>query len=100
MRGDIRGRTAVGDRAFPCHGTGCGPGIRVNYVKQFGYTRFERARIIGARALQITMGAPILINVPKEEIDPIRIATVEFEKGAIPITVMRDDQIVPRGAAK
>ena len=67
-------------------------------MRQFGYTRFERARIIGARALQITMGAPILINVLKEEIDPIRIATVEFEKGVIPITVMRDDKIVPRGA--
>ena len=74
--------------------------IKVTHVKQYGYTRFERARIIGARALQITMGAPILINVPKEEIDPIRIATVEFEKGAIPITVMRDDQIIPRGAVK
>ena len=69
-------------------------------MKQYGYTRFERARIIGARALQITMGAPILINAPKEEIDPIKIATVEFEKGAIPITVMRDDHIIPRGAAK
>jgi len=67
-------------------------------LRQFGYSRFERARIIGARALQVTMGAPILINVSKEEIDPIRIATVEFEKGVIPITVMRDDKIIPRGA--
>jgi DNA-directed RNA polymerase subunit K len=100
MRGDIRGRAPARGRAIPRHGTGCCPAIRVDHVKQFGYTRFERARIIGARALQITMGAPILINVPKEEIDPIRIATVEFEKGAIPITVMRDDQVIPRGAAK
>jgi len=100
MRGDTQGRPSVQDRGFPGHGPGCCPGIKVNYVKQFGYTRFERARIIGARALQITMGAPILINVPKEEIDPIRIATVEFEKGAIPITVMRDDQIIPRGAVR
>jgi DNA-directed RNA polymerase subunit K len=100
MRGDIRGTAPASGRAIPCHGTGSSPGIRVNYVKQFGYTRFERARIIGARALQITMGAPILINVPKEEIDPIRIATVEFEKGAIPITVMRDDQVIPRGAVR
>ncbi len=100
MRGDTQGRPTVEDRGFSGHGTGCCPGIKVNYVKQFGYTRFERARIIGARALQITMGAPILINVPKEEIDPITIATIEFEKGAIPITVMRDDQIIPRGAAR
>ena len=54
------------------------------------YTRFEKARIIGARALQITMGAPILVKVQKNMIDPIKIATAEFEKGVIPITVLRD----------
>jgi DNA-directed RNA polymerase subunit K len=54
------------------------------------YTRFEKARIIGARALQIDMGAPVLIRLPKGDIDPIRIAEVEYEKGVIPITVKRD----------
>ena len=54
------------------------------------YTRFERARIIGARALQITMGAPILINIPKEIIDPIDIAMKEFKEDVIPITVRRE----------
>lgn len=54
------------------------------------YTRFEKARIIGARALQIDMGAPVLINLPKGEIDPIRIAELEFERGVIPITVKRE----------
>ncbi len=53
------------------------------------YTRFEIARIIGARALQITMGAPILVKVPKKMIDPIWIATLEFKKGTMPITVLR-----------
>jgi DNA-directed RNA polymerase subunit K len=53
------------------------------------YTRFEKARIIGARALQISMGAPILVEPPKELIDPIDIATHEFAKGVIPITVKR-----------
>jgi DNA-directed RNA polymerase subunit K len=53
------------------------------------YTRFEKARIIGARALQVTMGAPILVKIPKGLIDPIKIATMEFEKGVIPITVLR-----------
>jgi DNA-directed RNA polymerase subunit K len=53
------------------------------------YTRFEKARIIGARALQITMGAPILVKLPKGEIDPIRIASMEYEKNIIPITVLR-----------
>lgn len=59
-------------------------------IEPIRYTRFERARIIGARALQIDMGAPIIINLPKGEIDPIRIAEVEFDKGIIPITVKRD----------
>lgn len=54
------------------------------------YTRFERARIIGARALQISLGAPLLVDVSPDVIDPIEIAIVEFEKGVIPMTVKRD----------
>lgn len=53
------------------------------------YTRFEKARIIGARALQISMGAPILIDVPAGVVDPIELATHEFNTGAIPLTVKR-----------
>lgn len=53
------------------------------------YTRFEKARIIGARALQISMGAPVLIDLPESVANPIDIALIEFEKGAIPITVIR-----------
>ncbi|KYK26565.1 MAG: DNA-directed RNA polymerase subunit K [Candidatus Proteinoplasmatales archaeon SG8-5] len=53
------------------------------------YTRFEKARIIGARGLQISMGAPILIKVPEDLIDPIDIAMQEYEKGVLPITVKR-----------
>ncbi len=51
------------------------------------FTRYERARIVGARALQIAMGAPVLIDVDKKE--PIDIALLELEKGVIPITVKR-----------
>jgi DNA-directed RNA polymerase subunit K len=54
------------------------------------YTRFERARILGARALQISMGAPVLVDVPKTIIDPLSIAELEFQKGVIPITVRRE----------
>jgi len=53
------------------------------------YTRFEKARIIGARALQISMGAPSLIKIPKNVIFPIDIAMLEFKEDAIPITVKR-----------
>jgi len=55
------------------------------------YTRFEKARIIGARALQISMGAPTLMKVPKDMITPIDIAMLEFNEDAIPITVKRVD---------
>ena len=55
------------------------------------YTRFEKARIIGARALQISMGAPTLIKLPKDVIFPIDIAMLEFKEEAIPITVRRDE---------
>jgi len=53
------------------------------------YTRFEKARIVGARALQISMGAPTIIKIPKELISPIDIAMLEFKENAIPITVKR-----------
>lgn len=51
------------------------------------YTRYERARIVGARALQISMGAPILVRTDK--IDPLGIAMAEFDAGRVPITVRR-----------
>jgi DNA-directed RNA polymerase subunit K len=54
------------------------------------YTRFERARIIGARALQISLGAPTLVDVADENIEPIEISIREFDKGVIPMTVKRD----------
>lgn len=55
------------------------------------FTRFERARIIGARALQISMGAPMLIDLKDEGIiDPIEIAIREYDTGAIPMTVKRE----------
>lgn len=53
------------------------------------YTRFEKARVIGARAIQIELGAPVLIDVPEGVSDPIEIANLEFEKEAIPMTVVR-----------
>ena len=52
-----------------------------------GLTRFEKTRIISARALQISMGAPILIKTQFH--DPKEIAKLEFEKGVLPITVKR-----------
>lgn len=56
-------------------------------MSEIRLTRYERARVIGARALQISLGAPVLIDVDKRE--PIDIAMAELEKGVIPITVKR-----------
>jgi DNA-directed RNA polymerase subunit K/omega len=50
-------------------------------------TRFEVARIIGARALQIFLGAPLLINT--DESDPMVIAEQEFKQMKIPMTIKR-----------
>ena len=55
------------------------------------FTRFERARVIGARGLQIALGAPVLIKIPEDMVDPIEIAMTEYREGMIPITVKRID---------
>ncbi|HDN82776.1 MAG TPA: DNA-directed RNA polymerase subunit K [Candidatus Altiarchaeales archaeon] len=60
-----------------------------NKIKIENYTKYEIARLIGARALQIKMGAPILINVPKNVKRPLEIAKLEFQAGVLPITVKR-----------
>ena len=56
-------------------------------------SRFEKARIIGARALQVSMGAPIMIDIPADLYDPIRISEMEYAEDAIPITVKRAQEI-------
>ena len=52
-------------------------------------TKYERARIVGARALQLSMGAPILISVPENVRDFIDIALMELDEGVLPITIRR-----------
>ena len=52
-------------------------------------TRYERSRIVGSRALQVAMGAPVLIDVGANLQDPIAIATIEMEARVLPISVMR-----------
>ncbi len=61
------------------------------------YSKYEKARIVGARALQISMGAPFAIKLSPEELEklhynPVEIAKLELEKDAIPITVKRPSQ--------
>ncbi len=58
------------------------------------HTKFEKARMIGSRALQISMGAPCLIKLSKKQLEeikynPIEIAKIEYEKGVLPIAIRR-----------
>lgn len=57
-------------------------------------TRFEKARITGARSLQLSLGAPILTKIPAELTDTIMIARYELEKKTLPISIRR---ILPNG---
>ena len=58
------------------------------------YTKYEKARMIGSRALQLAMGAPFLLKLSEKELEalrynPIEIAELEFKEGILPITVRR-----------
>lgn len=58
------------------------------------FTKYETARIIGARALQIGMGAPFLLKLDKNKLEeinynPVEIAKMEFEKNVLPISIRR-----------
>ena len=52
-------------------------------------TRFEKARIVGARAMQISMGAPVLLDVDVKETSPISIALMELKEKVLPISIRR-----------
>lgn len=52
-------------------------------------TRYEKARIIGARALQLAMGAPTLLKISGNFMEPLAIAIQELEADIIPLTVKR-----------
>jgi len=52
-------------------------------------TRFERARIVGARSLQIAMGAPAFIPIEGAYKGPIETAMAELEADALPISIRR-----------
>ena len=52
-------------------------------------TRFERARIIGARSLQIAMGAPPFVPMEGGYAGPIEIAVEELGMDALPISIRR-----------
>ncbi|MBW2980592.1 DNA-directed RNA polymerase subunit K [Candidatus Woesearchaeota archaeon] len=58
------------------------------------HTKYEKSRIIGSRALQISMGAPFLVKVNEKKLEelkfnPVEIAKLEYAEGVVPITIRR-----------
>ena len=63
-------------------------------MTQEQFTKYERARILGARALQIAMNAPLLIKISEEDLekikfDALKIAEVELDSGILPISIKK-----------
>ncbi len=63
-------------------------------MKTQNFTKYERARILGARALQIAMNAPLLIKIKPEDLEKIKfnaikIAEVELDSGILPISIKK-----------
>ena len=62
--------------------------------KDKNFSKYELARVLGARALQIAMDAPLLTEISVEKLeeinyDPMEIAKIELEANALPISVKR-----------
>jgi DNA-directed RNA polymerase subunit K/omega len=71
----------------------------INMAEDREFTKYERARIIGARGLQIAMDAPLLTKMSEDELngvnyDPLKIAEKELNSGVLPISV--DQPLPPR----
>jgi len=69
------------------------------------FTRYEEARILGARALQVAMNAPLLIKISEEDLekikyDALKIAEIELRSGILPISIKRPFPKKKEGALK
>jgi len=65
----------------------------MEFISSRRITKYEKARILGTRANQICLNAPVFIDT-KGEIDPLKIAEMEFNEKKIPITIIR---LLPNG---
>ena len=70
---------------------------KADTVDPNSFSKYEKARMVGSRALQLSMGAPFLLKLGTEELEklgysPIKIAMAEFDAGVIPITVRRSEE--------
>lgn len=85
------GGAASGAGGMPKHSGDVKPGHAVPSDQRMTtsyLTKYERARILGTRALQISLGAPVLVELG-DEIDPLEIAMKELKAKKIPIVIRR-----------
>ena len=75
--------TGEGDELLVSTGTAAAERVTTRYL-----TKYERARVLGTRALQISMNAPVMVDLDGET-DPLRIAEKELRERKIPIIVRR-----------
>jgi len=61
---------------------------RKNRITTPYLTKYERARVLGARALQISMNAPVMVDI-QNMTDPYQIAVEELNQGKIPLIIRR-----------
>lgn len=74
-------------------------------TEQQVFTKYEEARIIGARALQLAMNAPLLVKISEEDLekihyDALKIAEVELKSGVLPISIKKPFPEKKEGALK
>ncbi len=69
------------------------------------FTKYETARILGARALQIAMNAPLLVKISEEDLekikyDALKIAEIELNSDALPISIKKPFPLRKEGKLK
>ncbi len=79
--------------------------LKLKFYNKMQHTKYEEARIIGARALQIAQGAPFIAKISDKELEkirynPIEIAKMEFSQGIVPIRIKHKQAEVKGGAKK
>mmetsp|Transcript_3788 Transcript_3788/g.4643 ORF Transcript_3788/g.4643 Transcript_3788/m.4643 type:complete len:158 (+) Transcript_3788:205-678(+) len=70
------------------NGSGAGGIAKEDRITTRYLTKYERARVLGTRALQISMNAPVMVDLDGET-DPLKIAMKELRERKIPIIIRR-----------
>ena len=79
--------------------------IKMTNTNEIKFTKYEEARILGARALQLAMNAPLLVKISEEDLekinyDVLKIAEIELRTGVLPISIKKPFPERKEGALK